>query len=140
MSCCFKYIGYVKREDNSQSRRNVVKIVVDKDYEEGLRGIEDYSHLIIIYHLHLSQFDGNLVRDFHEGVRVGVFATRTHERPNPIGISVVELLKVEGNVLHVRGINAVDGTPVLDIKPYDYFDRVESIRVPEWWLKKFYQH
>ena len=131
MSCCFKYIGYVKREDNTASRDSVVKIVVNKEYEEGLLGIEEFSHLIIIYHLHLASFDGRLKRVRGER-EVGVFATRSQFRPNPIGISVVELIKREGNVLYVKGINAFDSTPVLDIKPYDTWDRVEKPRVPPW--------
>ena len=66
---------------------------------------------------------------------VGAFATRTPYRPNPIGLTIVELLKVEGNVLTVRGLDAIDGTPVLDIKPFDYWDVAEGVRVPEWWAK-----
>lgn len=132
MSVCFKYIGYVRRKDNSASRHEVVEIHINKEYEEGLKGIEDFSHVIVIYHLHLVNFDGKLVRDW-KGAKVGVFATRSQFRPNPIGLSVCELLKREGNVLYVKGINAFDGTPVLDIKPYDEWDRIEKIRVPSWY-------
>jgi len=132
MSVCFKYIGYVERKNsNSTSREEVVEIHVDKEYEEGLKSIEDFSHVIIIYHLHLAEFDGRLIRDWN-GAKVGVFATRSQFRPNPIGISVCELLKKEGNILYVKGLNAFDGTPVLDIKPYDAWDRIEKIRVPSW--------
>jgi tRNA-Thr(GGU) m(6)t(6)A37 methyltransferase TsaA len=66
---------------------------------------------------------------------LGVFATRTPYRPNPIGLTLVELMKVEGNVLTVRGLDAFDGTPVLDIKPFDYWDIAEAARVPEWWTR-----
>ena len=66
---------------------------------------------------------------------VGVFAVRTNLRPNPIGLTLVELVKVEGNVLTVRGLDAFKDTPILDIKPYDYWDVAENIRVPEWWAK-----
>jgi len=66
---------------------------------------------------------------------LGVFATRTSRRPNPVGLTLVELLKVEGNVLTVRGLDAFDGTPVLDIKPFDQRDMVEGARVPEWWMR-----
>jgi tRNA (Thr-GGU) A37 N-methylase len=66
---------------------------------------------------------------------MGAFAVRTNLRPNPIGLTVVELLKVEGNVLEVRGLDAFDGTPVLDIKPYDPWDVVKQVRVPAWWRR-----
>lgn len=66
---------------------------------------------------------------------LGVFVTRTPYRPNPIGLTLVELLKVEGNVVTVRGLDAFDGTPILDIKPFDYWDMATNARVPEWWLK-----
>ena len=65
----------------------------------------------------------------------GVFAVRTMLRPNPIGLTVVELVGVDGNILTVKGLDAFDGTPVLDIKPYDQWDIVEEPKVPGWWLK-----
>jgi tRNA (Thr-GGU) A37 N-methylase len=66
---------------------------------------------------------------------LGVFATRTANRPNPIGLALVELLNVKGNVLTVRGLDAYDETPVLDIKPFDYWDMRENAKVPLWWMK-----
>ena len=66
---------------------------------------------------------------------LGVFATRTMFRPNPIGLTLVELLKVEGNVLTVKGLDAYDGTPVLDVKPFDAWDNATDAKVPEWWKK-----
>ncbi|MFZ8782963.1 MAG: TrmO family methyltransferase domain-containing protein [Desulfurococcaceae archaeon] len=66
---------------------------------------------------------------------VGVFATRSPNRPNPIGITVVELLFIEKPIIRVRGLDAWTGTPVLDIKPYDYYDVVKNPRVP-WWFKE----
>jgi tRNA-Thr(GGU) m(6)t(6)A37 methyltransferase TsaA len=131
MDCCFNYIGFVRREDNSASRKSIVKIVIKEEYVEGLKGVEEFSHLIIIYHLHVASSNKGLKR-VRGGVEVGVFATRSQHRPNPIGISVVELVKREGNALYVKGINAFDGTPVLDIKPYDEWDSIPNPRVPEW--------
>lgn len=131
MDCCFNYIGFVRREDNSASRNSVVRIVIKEEYVEGLKGVEEFSHLIIIYHLHLANLNKGLKR-VRGGVEVGVFATRSQHRPNPIGISVVELIKREGNTLYVKGINAFDGTPVLDIKPYDEWDSILNPKVPEW--------
>ena len=65
---------------------------------------------------------------------VGVLSARGSQRPNPIGLAVVELLKREGSVLTVKALDAYHGTPVLDIKPYDSYDAISGIRVPEWWL------
>ena len=66
---------------------------------------------------------------------LGVLATRTNLRPNPIGLTLCELVKVESNVLTVRGLDAYDGTPVLDVKPYDTWDCAPNARMPNWWLK-----
>lgn len=66
---------------------------------------------------------------------LGVLATRTNLRPNPIGLTLVELVKAEGNVLTVRGLDAFDGTPVLDIKPFDFWDLAKDAKVPDWWKK-----
>jgi tRNA (Thr-GGU) A37 N-methylase len=66
---------------------------------------------------------------------VGIFATRTMTRPNPVGLTLVELVKVEGNVLTVRGLDAFNGTPVIDIKPFDSWDTAENAKVPKWWTK-----
>ena len=66
---------------------------------------------------------------------LGVFATRSMFRPNPIGLTIVELIKVEKNKLTVRGLDAFNLTPVIDIKPYDFWDANLEIQVPEWWKK-----
>jgi tRNA (Thr-GGU) A37 N-methylase len=66
---------------------------------------------------------------------LGVFATRTKLRPNPIGLTLVELMKVEDNVLTVRGLDAFDETPVLDLKPFDFWDIAKHAKVPRWWTK-----
>jgi len=131
MDCCFKYIGFIRRDDKLASRASIVKVEVKNEYADGLERIEEFSHLIIIYHLHMADPNKSLKR-VRGGVEVGVFATRSQHRPNPIGISVVELIKREGNVLYVKGINAFDGTPVLDIKPYDEWDSIPNPKVPEW--------
>ena len=66
---------------------------------------------------------------------LGVFATRTPHRPNPIGLTVVKLVERQNNILTVQGLDALDGTPILDLKPYDYWDRAKNILVPEWWKR-----
>lgn len=99
-------------------------------FSEGLKDIEGFSHLIILCHLHRVQPTGLLVKPFLENELHGVFATRSPGRPNPIGFSVVRLDKVEGRLLRVRGVDILDQTPVLDIKPYiGEFDCREAERV-----------
>jgi tRNA-Thr(GGU) m(6)t(6)A37 methyltransferase TsaA len=66
---------------------------------------------------------------------VGSLATRTNLRPNPLGLTLVELVKVESNILTVRGLDAFNGTPVLDLKPYDFWDTPKNAKVPNWWRK-----
>lgn len=122
-------IGYIKRGEGC-SLDEEVEIHINKEFEEGLEGIEEFSHLIVIYYLHLAKFHG-LIKN-KQGIEVGIFATRSPNRPNPIGISVVELIKRNGNVLIVKRINAYNQTPVLDIKPYDRWDSVSNPRVPLW--------
>ncbi len=100
-------------------------------YVDGVKDLEGFSHIILIYHFHLVNKYKLLVKPFMDNVLHGVFATRAPSRPNPIGISVVSLLSIEENILHVRGIDVVDGTPLLDIKPFvpqfDIWERVERI-------------
>ena len=103
-------------------------------YIEGLRDIEGFSHLILIYHFHLSDKPSMIVRPHLDNGTHGVFATRAPIRPNPIGISVVRLVRVDGTKLHVTGLDILDGTPVLDIKPYvPQFDAIGIEKIG--WLK-----
>jgi tRNA-Thr(GGU) m(6)t(6)A37 methyltransferase TsaA len=91
---------------------------VFREYELGLRDIEGFTHLIILYHFHQEPETGLLVKSYLEESVHGVFATRSPKRPNHIGISTVELIGREGNLLRVSGVDVLDGTPLLDIKPY----------------------
>lgn len=88
------------------------------EYTEGLKDVEGFSHLILIYHFHLSKESPLKVKPYMDNKVHGVFAMRGPSRPNSIGISIVRLVRVEGNILHVQDIDIVDGTPLLDIKPY----------------------
>ena len=87
-------------------------------YSEGLENLEGFSHIMLIYHFHLSKRYSLKVKPFLDDELHGVFATRAPSRPNPIGISIVQLTTIEGNVLHIKDVDVVDGTPLLDIKPY----------------------
>ncbi len=105
------------------------RVEVFPEYWEGLRDLEGFSHVYLIYHLHRAGPARLVVRPFLEDVERGVFATRAPSRPNPIGLSIVELVRREGGVLHVDGVDVLDGTPLLDIKPYTArFDRIETTR------------
>ena len=89
-----------------------------EEYEEGLRDLIGFSHIILIYHFHLSDGYSLRVKPFIDNIKRGVFATRAPKRPNPIGISVVRLENIEGNKIYISDVDIIDGTPLLDIKPY----------------------
>jgi len=88
------------------------------DYREGLRDLEGFSHIILLYHFHRSAGFDLQVIPFLDRKPRGLFATRAPRRPNPIGLSVVKLLDIQDGTLHIENIDIVDGTPLLDIKPY----------------------
>jgi tRNA-Thr(GGU) m(6)t(6)A37 methyltransferase TsaA len=93
-------------------------IEIDPRYREGLADLDGFSHIILIYHFHLSEGYSLLVKPFLDENLRGVFSTRAPRRPNPLGLSVVRLVKVEGPTLYIENLDIVDGTPLLDIKPY----------------------
>ena len=104
-------------------------------FEEGLSDLDGFSHLILIFHLHLSEGFSLKVKPYMDNTLRGVFATRAPRRPNPLGLSVVRLDKIEKNILYVSNVDMVDGTPLLDIKPYvPEFDKDEKIEIG--WLKE----
>jgi tRNA (adenine37-N6)-methyltransferase len=94
------------------------QVEVFPEFAEGLRDLEGFSHIILIYALHRAGNYALLVRPFLDDAERGVFATRHPSRPNPIGISIVRLLTRSATFLEVGGIDVLDGTPLLDIKPY----------------------
>jgi tRNA (adenine37-N6)-methyltransferase len=93
-------------------------IELDREYEQGLRDLDGFSHIVLLYHFHLSKAFSLEVTPFLDDKPRGVFATRAPRRPNPIGLSVVRLVGIEGRVLHIEDVDMLDGTLVLDIKPY----------------------
>ncbi len=110
-------------------------IEIDPEYAAGLKDLEGFSHIILLYHFHLSKSCSLTVKPFLDKVMRGVFATRAPRRPNPIGVSVVKLLRVEGCTLYIEEVDVVDGTPLLDIKPYvPKFDVKQAKRIG--WLSK----
>ena len=136
-------IGYVKTNavgDEVKDKSVISQIVLHEELVAGLSGISGFSHLFVLFYLNQVSEAQRKTLKVHPRGRTdlpltGVFAVRTMLRPNPIGLTLVELVKVEGNVLTVRGLDAYDETPVLDIKPYDFWDMAENARVPDWWKK-----
>ena len=138
-----KPVGFVKRtssDENVRDKNLVSKIMLKKDLVKALDRVDEFSHFFIIYWMHkISNTERKMVHGESgtEMPPVGIFACRGPIRPNPIGLTVVELVKREGNVIWVRGLDAFDGTPVLDIKPYGRpSDIVMNFRVPKRFCKK----
>jgi len=129
--------------ENGLKNKNKSKIIIFEKFIDGLYGLEKFSHIFVIYFL-------DKVKKFeiktHPGPpsiknlpKVGVFASRSQYRPNPIALRLVKLIKIEKNVIYLEGLDAIDKTPVLDIKPYvKGFDRPDDFRTADWydWLEK----
>ena len=116
----------------------VSEIHLDKELADGLKGIEEFSHIIVVFYMHESTWSpkSDLVRrpqGRDDMPYLGILAQRAKHRPNPIGITTVRLLGIEDATLRVKGLDAIDGTPILDIKPYfPEFDAPHEVRVPSW--------
>jgi tRNA (adenine37-N6)-methyltransferase len=138
-----KSIGFVKTPavgDEIKDKSRLSEIFIDCELSQALEGISGFSHVFVLFWLHeITSKERETLKVHPRGRRdlplLGVFATRTNLRPNPIGLTLCELVKVEGNVLTVRGLDAFDGTPVLDLKPYDSWDCAANARMPDWWMK-----
>jgi len=138
----FKSIGIVKCEVtekvDSKWGQLVSRIIIDEHLLDGLKGLSDFSHIIVVYHLNQAEFviEKHLERQPQgraDMPKVGIFSQRAKDRPNPIGITAVKLISVNKNVIQVQGLDAVNDTPVLDIKPYyPKYDLKEIATVPEW--------
>jgi len=110
-------------------------VEVFEDFHAGLRDLDGFSHIILLYHFHRSCGFNLQVVPFLDNQTRGLFATRAPRRPNPIGLSVVQLDRIENGTLHIRNVDMLDGTPLLDIKPYvPEFDSHTNIRTG--WLEK----
>lgn len=140
----FRPIGYVRHglpdEEVRRSRVDAV-IEISPEFQEGLKGLEEFTHIIVISFLHKFRGAPLVVtpkrikeRGLEAPEAVGVFATDSPDRPNPIGVSIVRLLRVEGNKLYVSGIDLYDGTPVLDIKGFSPSRCPANAKAPRWAL------
>ncbi len=135
-------IGIVKspiKEGVDEAWGKVVsEIHLNKELAPGLSGLDAFSHIIVVFYMHESSWTpkSDLVRRPQgraDMPMLGIFAQRAKHRPNPIGITAVQLLSIKDNVITVKGLDAIDGTPVLDIKPYfPQYDRVDKAKIPEW--------
>ena len=134
----YKPIGVIHSEHVDQEKTPIQpiyasgckgRVEIFPEYVEGLRDIEDFSHIYLVYHLHRCGPQKLVVKPFLQDTEHGVFATRKNCRPNAIGLSIVELESRQGNILHVNNVDILDGTPLLDIKPYTRrFDHIETSR------------
>jgi len=136
-------IGFVRTNaigNQIRDKSRLSQILIERDYAVAMDGLSKFSHLFVIFFLHkVSDEERKIMRVHPRGRKdmplLGIFATRTMFRPNPIGLTLVELIKIESNVLTVRGLDAIDRTPVLDIKPFDFWDTRKKVKVPDWWKK-----
>ena len=138
MEFTYKAIGVIHSSFTDKSSTPIQSIFskekgtveIFREYADGLKDIEGFSHLYLIYHFDRAEEHCLTQKPFLDGTRArGIFATRHFNRPNHIGLSLVELLKVNGNVLEIGGVDIMDGTPLLDIKPYvRKFDLREDVR------------
>ena len=135
-------VGFVKTKaigKEVKEKNHISEIVLHKELLEALDGIGDFSHLFVMFWMHeISKEERRTMKVHPRGRRdmplQGIYATRTPHRQNPIGLTLVELLGVQHNIVTVRGLDAFNGTPVLDIRPFDYWDLTEDVKVPRWWM------
>jgi tRNA-Thr(GGU) m(6)t(6)A37 methyltransferase TsaA len=114
-------------------------VVLNPEFASGLKDLEGFSHIILIYDFHLSDGYSLELKPFLDDTLRGVFSTRAPRRPNSIGLSVVKLVRIEKNILYLENVDIIDGTPLLDIKPYvSEFDGVENER--SGWLSERAKH
>ncbi|MFP3908468.1 MAG: tRNA (N6-threonylcarbamoyladenosine(37)-N6)-methyltransferase TrmO [Halobacteriota archaeon] len=124
-------------ENRVEPHDNLCELVIEEQYTELLDGIEDFSHILVLYWSHKAD-DNRDVTKVHPAGRkdyplVGVFATRSPARPNPICATVVKLLERNKNTLKVEGLDAIDQSPIIDIKPYHpSFDAASEVKIPQW--------
>jgi tRNA-Thr(GGU) m(6)t(6)A37 methyltransferase TsaA len=113
-------------------------VEIKHEYVNALKDIDGFSHIILIYHFHISKGYSLEIIPFLDNRPKGVFATRAPRRPNPISLSIVKLIKVEDNILHIEDVDILDNTPLLDIKPYvSVFDAPEQAEMG-WYSKAKY--
>lgn len=141
-------IGYV--HNNVVQKKHVAwgedvsVIMLEEEYAGGLKGLEDFSHVTVLFYLDKAKYEKEKhlqrrPRNREDMPLVGIFAQRTKDRPNTIGMTAVEIVSVEERCITVKGLDALDGTPILDLKPYyPVYDRRDAT-VPEW-VERLMEH
>lgn len=110
------------------------RLILDEKYSKGLKDLDEFSHAILIYTFHRSEGYKLEVRPFLDDISHGVFSTRAPKRPNPIGLTIVRIVSIKGNTIVLEGVDMLDDTPLLDIKPYvPQFDARDDVKIG--WLK-----
>lgn len=139
MEIKLKPIGFAKNQERQHFGKwgNVsTDLVINREFQDALKGLEDYSHLIVIYWMHeIKTCDIRHVPQGKVGEvpEVGIFACRCPQRPNPIGVSTTKILNIKNNIITVEGLDVIKDTPILDIKPYTpQYDSVKEAKVPDW--------
>jgi len=143
-----KVIGIVRNEVKEKQpdgsdwwAETISEIVIDSSLTEALDNLDEFSHIIALYWMHRVASGEVLLKvqpmGRQEAPLVGLFAARAPNRPNPIGKATIRLLQRQGNILKVKGLDALDGTPVIDIKPYiPRYDSVADSKMPQWITKR----
>ena len=139
MEITLKTIGVAKNREQQHFgdwSQVATDLVMNEEYKEALEGLEDYSHLIVVYWMHeVTTCDIRHVPQGKVGEvpEVGILACRCPQRPNPIGITTTQIISIKDNVVTVRGLDVINNTPILDIKPYTpQYDAAQDAKVPEW--------
>ena len=140
MQVSIEPIGYVANSIDSPMDEGwgkiESKIILKEELAPALLGLDEFSHLLVVFLMHKAEHPSILQRrpqNRQDMPEVGLFAQRSKHRPNPIGVTAVQLVKISGHEIVVQGLDAIDSTPVLDIKPYyPEYDRPARVQVPEW--------
>jgi len=134
-----KIIGYAKNNVKEPRKGSfadeISEIIVDKEFTDALNGIEDYSHVIIVFWM--DKVKESVITHRPQGNPnvpiVGIFACRCPQRPNPIAVTTVKLIGREENKIKVKGLDIVNNTPIIDIKPvWSVYDHVKDVKIPDW--------
>ena len=135
-------VGYVSSPVSERMDENwgkvKSKIILEPEFAGALLGLEDFSHAIIVSYLHEANYEKEKhlqrrPRNLKTMPMLGIFSQRAKNRPNPIGITAVRILKAGNDYLEIKGLDAIDKTPILDIKPYyPHYDKIDEAKVPEW--------
>jgi tRNA (adenine37-N6)-methyltransferase len=137
-----KPVGFLSSLVTEQTDENwggvISRILLQPEYIGALSGLEDFSHAIIVTYLHQAKYENEKhlqrrPRGLESMPKVGIFSQRAKDRPNPIGVTTVKIITVGNDYIEVQGFDAINGTPILDIKPYyPHYDKIDLPKTPEW--------